>query len=231
MEDFLRKLNCVNCPLQQDIFRNLSERELQILNEGRYEVSYKSGETVFKQGTPLTHIACVTSGMLKIYIEGLNNKNLLIKIAGANEIIGGPGLYTDFKHHFTVAALKDTSICQIDVDAFREVIQMNSNFALSMMRRNNIQGVKNFKKFINLTQKHMPGRIADAIFYLAEEVHGGEEFTTPISRQDLADMTAMTKESAIRILKEFRDAGLMMIEGNHFKILQREQLKKVSQKG
>ena len=231
MEEFLRKLNRVNCPLQQDIFKNLSERELQIMNEGRYEVSYKSGETIFKQGTPLTHIACVTSGMLKIYIEGLNNKNMLIKIAGEKEIIGGPGMYTDFKHHFTVTALKNTLICQIDVDAFKEVIQMNSNFAMSLLRQNNIQGIKNFEKFINLTQKHMPGRIADAIFYLSDEVHKSEDFITPISRQDLADLTAMTKESAIRILKEFRDAGLMQVEGSRFKILRREQLKKISQTG
>lgn len=231
MAEFLKHYSCVDCPLKQDVFRILSDHELEILNRNRHEVRYKSGETIFKQGTPLTHIACITSGLVKIYIEGMNNKNLLIKLTGTNSIVGGPGMYTDFKHHFTVTALEDTAICQVDVEAFEEVIEMNSKFAVEMMKLQNKQGTNNFKKFINLTQKHMPGRIADAILYLSEEVHKKDDFVTPINRQDLADMTAMTKESAIRILKEFKDAEIIRLEGSHFTVLQKESLLKISRTG
>ena len=228
MAEFLKHYSCVNCPLKQDVFRILADHELEILNRNRHEVRYKPGETIFKQGTPLTHIACITSGLVKIYIEGMNNKNLLIKLTGANSIVGGPGMYTDFKHHYTVTALEDTAICQVDVEAFEEVVEMNSKFAIAMMKMQNKQGTKNFQKFINLTQKHMPGRIADALLYLSEEVHKTDEFTTPISRQDLADMTAMTKESAIRILKEFKDADIIKLEGSHFSIIHKDTLRKIS---
>ncbi len=231
MAEISKNLMCTNCSFKQQLFANLLPGELQLLNNNRYEVRYKKGETIFKQGSALTHIACFTSGMAKIFIEGLNNRNLIIKIVKKGEMVGGPGMHTDFRHHFTVSALNDVQVCLLDAEAFQNVIKTNSKFALAMMRKMNKQGIMNFEKFINLTQKQMPGRIADAIFYLSEVVHENEAFDAEISRQDLADMTAMTKESAIRILKEFKDARLMQVEGNHFEILNKEALKKISLTG
>jgi len=52
-----------------------------------------------------------------------------------------------------------------------------------------------------------------------------------ISRQDLADISGMSKESAIRILKEFKDEGILSIDGNVVHILNPQQLKQISQTG
>lgn len=231
MVERFRNLMCKDCLFKQPLFNILNPNELETLNQNRYEVRYKKGETIFKQGSALTHIACFTHGMAKIYIEGLNNRNLIIKIVKRGEMVGGPGMHTDFKHHFTVTTLTDTQVCLIDAETFQDVVKSNNKFALAMMKKINTQGIKNFEKFINLTQKQMPGRIADAIFYLSDFVHESDHFDVVISRQDLADMTAMTKESAIRILKEFKDAGLISVEGNHFEILDKETLRKICRTG
>ncbi|MCF8301750.1 MAG: Crp/Fnr family transcriptional regulator [Bacteroidales bacterium] len=222
---------CTTCCLTQSIFRGLSPEQLEILNENRHEVEFNAGEIMFKQGTALTHIACILQGMVKIYIEGLNKKNLLIKVARENAIIGGPGMYVDFIHHFSVAALTDVQTCFIDVNSLEKIMKMNQNLALNILKKNNIQGIQNFKKFINLTQKHMSGRIADALLYLADEIHNATSFETPLSRQDIADLTSMSKESAIRILKEFKDARIIELSNNHFTIHDREALVKISDKG
>ena len=52
-----------------------------------------------------------------------------------------------------------------------------------------------------------------------------------ISRQDLADLSGMSKESAIRILKEFKDEGILTVDGNRLHILNPKQLKKISETG
>jgi CRP/FNR family transcriptional regulator len=52
-----------------------------------------------------------------------------------------------------------------------------------------------------------------------------------ISRQDLADLSGMSKESSIRILKEFKDEGILTVDGNTMQILNPEQLKKISETG
>lgn len=231
MAEIIENLQCRDCCFKQDVFKILNEEELEVMNNGRYEIKYKAGETIFKQGAALTHIACITGGKAKVFLEGLNGRNLIIRIVKAGDMIGGPGIYTDYRHHFTVSALTETSICQIEVESFNQVVEMNSKFALEILKKTNIMGIHHFNKFIELTQKHMPGRIADAIIYLSEGIHKKLTFDTAISRQDLAEMTAMTKESAIRILKDFKDAGILTVDGQHFEILNMEALKNISRTG
>jgi CRP-like cAMP-binding protein len=222
---------CISCDLRLDLFNYLNPEELELVNKNRIHVKYKAGEILFKQGTPLTHVACLISGMAKIYIEGLNERNLILKFVKPPEFIGGPGMGVDNIHHFSVSALEDTSCCLINAVTIKELIETNSIFALQLLKKNNIQSMSNFEKFISLTQKQMPGRIADALLYLSNEVYHATSFVTNISRQDLADLTAMTKESAIRILKDFKDNKYINAEGSRFEMLNMESLKHISRIG
>jgi CRP/FNR family transcriptional regulator len=52
-----------------------------------------------------------------------------------------------------------------------------------------------------------------------------------LSRQDIADMSGMSKESAIRILKDFKDEGIIRIDGSRIEITNETQLLKISQTG
>jgi CRP/FNR family transcriptional regulator len=44
-------------------------------------------------------------------------------------------------------------------------------------------------------------------------------------------MSGMSKESAIRILREFKDEGIILVNGNNFEILNIDHLAKISQTG
>ncbi len=52
-----------------------------------------------------------------------------------------------------------------------------------------------------------------------------------ISRQDLADLSGMSKESAIRILKEFKEEGILTTSGNTMEIWNTKQLRQISETG
>jgi len=192
------------------------------------EVQFHKGETIFKQGGPLTHLACLTSGLAKIYLEGRNNKNLVLKILRPTELAGGPGFPVDYRHHFSVSALTEARACFIDINAFEEMIRKNPQFTMEFIKYLNTTTIRFFDKIQSLTQKHMHGRIADSLLYLSNNIYRGSEFQTELSRQELADMSAMTKESAIRILKEFKDDGIIDYNGSSFNILKAEQLESIS---
>jgi CRP/FNR family transcriptional regulator len=209
----------------------LKEDELDLLNKDRFEVHFHKGETIFKQGGPLTHIACLTSGMAKVYIEGENGKNIILKIVRPGELVGGPGFQVDNRHHFTVCAISDAKACFIDIQAFESAVRINSKFALEFVKHINQATIYLYNKLQNLTQKHMHGRIADVLLYLANRVYINAKFKTTLSRQDLADMSGMTKESSIRILKELKDDKVIDFEGNNFHILNPSQLEAISKTG
>jgi CRP/FNR family transcriptional regulator len=204
--------------------------ELEQINTGRFHVAFKAGEIIFKQGTPSSHFVCVTSGLAKVYIEGYG-KNLILSLVRPVDYIFGPGVYIDNKHYYSASAVEDSSACLVDTSIFKKLIRSNPDFAEDFIKRISYQTLFNFEQVISLTQKQMPGRIADALFYLSEKIYGTNPFKMSISRQDLADLSGMSKESAIRILKEFKEEGLLNVEGNMFELLNIKQLKQISETG
>jgi len=221
------KENIVRSP----IFSMLNEEQLDILQQNYHEVKFRPGETIFKQGMAMTHIALITEGMVKIYIEGINNRNLILRMSRPITMIGGPGFFTDYKHHVSAMAIEETTGWFIDVNTVTEIIKQNKDFAISVLKWANIHTALNFVKFIELTQKGMHGRIAGALLYLQNEVFKGREEGIHINRQDLADLTAMSKESAIRILKELKDENIISVEGSSIVLNDVDKLARISLNG
>jgi len=222
---------CHLCGERADIFDCLCQSELEQIDGSRLEIHFKAGELIFKQGTPNLHFLCLTKGMVKLYIEGVDNKNLVIGIVKPVEYILGPGIYVDSKHHYSAMAIEDSTACLVETGVFKSLIRSNPDFAEAFIRKVSMLSIFNFNQAISLTQKQMPGRIADVLLYLKETIYETNPFQTTLTRQDLADMSGMSKESAIRILKEFKDEGIIRVEGNLIEILNLESLRKISQTG
>ena len=230
MARFVQTNNCINCNCTSSIFGRLEADELELINQNRYEVSFKAGEIMFKQGTPSPHFLCLTTGMAKIYIEGFG-KNLILGLVKPIEYILGPGIYVDNRHHYSAAAVEDSVACLVDVNTFKQLIRTKADFAEDFIKRISLMTIFNFDQVLSLTQKQMHGRIADVLFYLSEKIYGKNPFELTISRQDLADLSAMSKESAIRILKEFKEEGILTTSGASIHILKPELLKQISETG
>jgi CRP/FNR family transcriptional regulator, polysaccharide utilization system transcription regulator len=222
--------DCKVCNCRSSIFKQLKDTELELMNSNRYEVTFKAGEIMFKQGTPSPHFLCLTTGLAKIYIEGYG-KNLILGMVKPVEYIFGPGIYVDSRHHFSAAAVEDSTACLVDVNTYKKLVRGNPDFADEFIKRVSLQAIFNFDQFISLTQKQMHGRIADALFYLSEKIYCKNPFKMTISRQDLADLSGMSKESAIRILKEFKEEGILNVVGNSFHIVNSKQLRQISETG
>ncbi len=224
--------NRVNkCETQPAFFNSLSNEQLKAINANRFVVHFNAGETIFKQGGTLTHIIYILEGKTKVLLEGSNGQIIIIKILKKPDIIGGPGFNTDARHHFTVVAMEDTKTCFIDVNLFKRLVLSNQSLAMNLITHLNLEMIDLFDKLKSLTHKHMNGRLADTLIYLSDNVYQSPEFTTQLSRTDMAGMSSMTNESAIRTLKKFKDDGIINYKGNYFKILKKDVLLDISKKG
>lgn len=231
MAKFFKTADCSNCGLKLNLFCYMTDEQLGSVNDQRQEVQFNRGETIFKSGGPLTHIICLTKGKVKIYIEGHQGKKILLNIAKPVQLIGGPGFLVDERHYITATALEETTACYIETKHFKEVMKTNSEFSMELVKYLNMRIIGYFDKISSLTHKHMHGKMADTLLYLADEVYNNDKFDTLLNRQDLADMSAMTKESVIRIMKEFKEEGVLEYSTSHFEILNKESLKKISLTG
>ena len=229
----VNRINCVDCNhcfRKNVLFELLTDKELEILNDSRIEVKFKKGEIIYKQGSPLSHIVIISEGLGKNYIEGPRGKNLILSIVKPYLINGGPGMYVDMRHHSSLMALVDSRACFIDVNVFKEVIRKNSIFAEEFIRCFSQDSIHTFGQFVTLTQKNMEGRIAEALLYLKNVVfkNGSIKF---ITRQEIADLTGLTKESTIRVMKEFKNECVIDEEDKEIIILNENVLQKYADLG
>ena len=233
MLEYLEKAtrSCINCSCKSALFCFLSHEELEMVEKNRLSVVFKPGETIRKQGTQMTHVISVNSGMAKLYLEGIENRNAILRIVRPTNFIGGPGIYLDQMHHYTVMALMASSVCFIDLNVIKEIIRKNSRFAEEFMKDFSRNTLNVYNRLIYLTQKQMPGRMADSLLYLFEEIFETNHFPMILTKQDLADLSAMSRDSAVKILRSFEHEGIIQFDEKELKLLDHEALKRISRIG
>ena len=222
---------CAECENRWENFNNLTDDELKIVCENRHLAKFQPGEIIFKQGSPISSAVFLSDGMAKLYIEGFDNKRLMIGIAKQGRLIAGPGTFVDSRHHYTVSALTDVTACFIKMDILKDLVHSNSKFAEGWLKDISQKSLATFYKFLSHTQKKMHGRLAETLLYLADEIHLSNEFTMLLSRQELGELSGMAKESVVRILKDFNDDNIINDKCPNIKIIDKEKLKMISNMG
>jgi CRP/FNR family transcriptional regulator, polysaccharide utilization system transcription regulator len=223
--------NCRDCPFKSKLFNLLTDEELKIVHENKHTVQYKTGETIIKQGTNMSHVLSVNTGLAKLYLEGPDNRNSIIRIVKPTSFVGGAGMYLDQFHHFTLTALMETRVCFIRIDTFKQLIISNQLFHEEYMRDFSRNVLEVYGRLLVLTQKQMSGRMADTLIYLFNEVFQSSKFTLFLSKSDLADLSGMSKESAIKVLREFQKDGIIDLNINEIELLDPASLQKISKLG
>lgn len=223
--------NCENCTGQWKNFQHLTKSELQIVNENRYEATFKPGEIMIKQGSPTSSALFMATGMAKTYIEGINGKNFIMSVALPGMLIMGPGAYVHSRHTYSVSAITIVQACFISFDILKQLVRENGAFAESLIEDISAKSLRSQTRMVNLSQKRMSGRLADALLYFADEVFNKDEYEMILSRQELGEFTSMAKECVVRILKELEDSGVIYSDSSKIKILDKAKLVQISEKG
>ena len=89
-------------------------------------------------------------------------------------------------------------------------------------------------RIVNLTQKHIRGRLAEALMVLRDNYgyeDDGATINIYMSREDLANLSNMTTSNAIRTLSAFVSEKLLIVDGRRIRIVNESALRKISRFG
>ena len=125
----------------------------------------------------------------------------------------------------------DSTIKQIDVNVFRQILTENNQFAYEIINILSANSVRIYGRFFCLTYKQAYGRMADIILCLAEKIFNQTQFELPLSRKDIAELAGMSAETAVRMLKRFNEDGLIKMDGKHIDVIDNQRLHRISEIG
>jgi CRP/FNR family transcriptional regulator len=213
------------------MFLLLSPEELDLVNKTRINIHFKPGEIIQKQGTSMTHIIFIVTGLAKVYYEGENEVNTILRIVKPMSFVGGPGIYSDHLYHFTVSALNETSVCYFDFTIFKNILNQNVAFASEFLKDFSISILSVYNRLMALTNKNIAGKMAYTLLYLLEEVYENREQFISISKHDLADLSAISRDSSMKILREFQKEEIIRMTDHMIEIIKPDTLRMIQSVG
>lgn len=222
---------CVSFVYENSCFDLLTPAEQELIITQSVLVSYKKGETLCKQGAFASHIMYLEQGLVKVYLEG-NPKDLILTITPSGNLLGLQSLFEgNSTFLYSISTYSEAVVRLIDVQLFKQILRQNAAFSYRIINILNEGISQSYGRFFSLTQKQLHGRMADILLCLSRKIFKSASFDLPLSRADLSDLTSMSTESVIRILKEFKDDGIINIENKSISLTDIPRLERISDKG
>jgi CRP/FNR family transcriptional regulator, polysaccharide utilization system transcription regulator len=229
-----RSENFTGCTVSSyhcDCFAKLTEEELSLLESKSVMVHYRKGENICKQGSFATHIMYISRGLAKVYLnDGINT--LVLKLVPECNLLGLSSINeNNTTFQYSASAYIDTDVRQIDIGFFRELVGNNAAFAKEMINILSMNSIQINGRFFCLTHKQSFGRMADILLCLSDRIFKKKGFDLVLSRKDIAELSGISPETVVRIMKKFKEDKLIEMKGKYFRILDYDRLKKISDHG
>lgn len=217
-----------------DMWAPLTTEQREFLSGNFSLQNYKKNEIIYPEGGNATHLMCLLTGKVKIYKDGVGGRSQIIRMIKPVEYFGYRAYFANEVYVTAAAAVEPSIVCLVPMTAIMTLVEQNSYISMFFIRQLSIDlGVAD-ERTVNLTQKHIRGRLAESLLFLKESYGleaDGSTLSIYLSREDLANLSNMTTSNAIRTLSNFANERLITIDGRKLKIIDEEKLKKISKIG
>lgn len=210
-------------------FDFLTGKQQEQLRVSASEVVFRKGETIIKQGTAVTHIYLLNSGLVKLASED-GSRMTVFKIVAANTFVGLMCSFARKNYDFSALAINTSVVRIIDRGVFEQIIRENGEFAMHIIELMSGFTVKIVSDLIGLSHKQANGATATILLDLAE-IFNSHSFRMPFNRDEFADTVGFSKESVIGSLTAMQKDGIISVSGKNIEILEPGRLLLISRHG
>jgi len=216
-----------------DVWRLLNDQERELIRENAIIQHYKKNQQIYAEGEEPIHLMCLLKGKVKIYKEGIGGRNQIIRMIRPVQYFAYRAYFAREKYLTDASAFEASSVCLVPMKVVREIMKHNYEICKFFIRQLSIDlGIAD-ERTVNLTQKHIRGRLAESLVFLIDSYGLEDDATINIylAREDLANLSNMTTSNAIRTLSTFVSEKIIAVDGRKIKVIDEEKLRKISKLG
>ncbi|HOI32990.1 MAG TPA: cyclic nucleotide-binding domain-containing protein, partial [Bacteroidales bacterium] len=141
-----------------ELFRGLSENEINTIAEKAEEVNYAKGDILFAENTSRTFIFLIFSGKVELYKTTVFGEEQIITYFGKLDFLGEGSLMEDSPHSTSARAVEDTVALTLSREAFKSsgaiALAISSNITRVVSRRMRYANAK----AMNITSQYESGK-------------------------------------------------------------------------
>lgn len=210
---------------QSLIFSGLSEIEMAELAALVVPRSFTAGQFVLWEGDAPEWFYLVAQGRVKVVKHTSSGKEFIIAFFGPGEMFGEVAVFEDKPYPASAQAIEDTSVLGIKKEDFLSFLANRPQVALRII---NVLGGRLRDAQVRLKDlagERVEQRLAQTLVTLSSR-HGS---TLPFTRQEIADMSGTTTETAIRVMSRLREGKIIRSVRGKIIILDETKLRLLSE--
>ena len=196
---------------------------------GKYTKSLGKKELVFSEGDTCQNLFVVLKGKVKLFKSHELGKDLILRVRGKGDIFAFSSLFQGEIHLDNAETLEQSELMIIPRYSFFSWLEQNPKRLLEMIQLFSSALELERERAVQLAYSSVRKRTANALVRLKMRFQNDKEakFSMSISRDDLAAMVGTATESVIRTLSDFKEEGLVSIQGSNITILNEEKLRRM----
>jgi len=201
---------------QINLFDGMTREFGQMMEENTVMQEFEKGEKIYLGVDPASHIYILKVGRVKVSQEPLGKKELIKAILYPGEIFGETGLIGAHSYIDEATALDRVIVCIMDVKYMQTLMEMHPSLGMAVTASLGKKLARMERKLESLIFKDAHGRILELLMRMAADhgQHDDDEIVVQhnLTHQDLANLTATSRQTVTTVLNELSDAGLIRLE-------------------
>jgi CRP-like cAMP-binding protein len=199
---------------QVGLFSKLSPEARARILAHTVQREYGPDEYVFFEGDGPAQLWFLERGRVKLLKHSDTGKDVIVTVISAGGFIGGAASPDKAVYPVTAQAIEPSSLRVFPENAYIEMLRLYPDVSILIIHGLEQRLNEAYDTIRSMAVERVERRIARLLLKLAGSLGkpvGGERILIdmPLSRQEIAEMTGTTVESAIRVMSKFRKQGLV----------------------
>jgi len=226
------QLNMVQVVRTVPLFASLRERDWDEVAAQLTGLCYPREAYIFFEGDAPENLFVVWMGRVKLVRHSVDGRDVVLDVLGPGRLLGEVAVFEGAAYSQTAQTMEEVAVIAIPRNDYLDLLQRYPTLALAVINElgRRLRVANDLVQ--SLAVDRVEQRIARALLRLAlyngTPSKDGLMIQMRLTRQDLADMTGTTVETAIRIMSRFRKQGWITTQRGRVIIKQSEQLNQVA---
>lgn len=192
----------------------ISAQEWETLEKRGRHRSYQRGQVLFFEGDPGGSVIALRTGRVKVSVQTLHGRELLLAIKGPGELLGEMSALDGRPRSATATAMEAAQGLVMSASVFQEFINEHPRIALRLLKALTAELRSADELIADRDAGDTVSRTARRLLQLAlrygEHNGGATRVGISLSHDDLASWIGVTREATSRALSQLRAAGYIV---------------------
>lgn len=217
-----------------EIWTVLNSEEKRKITDNFVIHTFKKNQIIYAEHEEPEYLWCLLKGKVKLFKDGIGGRQQILRLIRPVQYFGYRAYFAQEPYVSTASAMEPSALGALPMSLVEDLIDGNRRLAWFFIHELSRNLGSSDTRIVNLTQKHIRGRLAEALIVLKENYGLEDDGTTLriyMAREDLANLSNMTTSNAIRTLTSFVDEKIIVVDGRTIKIINEPALRKISKYG